>query len=90
MIRRQVVLVNRLGLHARAASKLVSLAGRHASRITLGHPGQPGADARNIMTLLMLGAPCGTTLDLTCEGPDEQVLADAICALIQNRFDEDD
>lgn len=90
MIRRQVVLVNRLGLHARAASRLVAVANRHASRITLGHPGSPPVDARNIMTLLMLGAPCGTTLDLTCEGTDEQALADAVCALIGNRFDEDE
>lgn len=90
MIRREIEIVNRLGLHARAASKLVALTGRHAARVSLGRPGQKPVDGRSIMSLLMLAAPRGTTLQLECEGEDEQALADAVCALFAARFDEPD
>lgn len=88
MIRREVTLVNKLGLHARAASKLVGVAGRYEARLSIGHPGDPPADGKNIMTVLMLAAGCGTSLVITCDGADEEALADAVCALIANRFDE--
>lgn len=88
MIERDVTLVNRLGLHARAASKLVAVAGAHQASLRLGRPGQPPVDGKNIMTVLMLAATCGTTLTLRCEGPDEQALADAVCALVADRFGE--
>lgn len=90
MIRREISIINRLGLHARAASKLVALTGSYQARITLGRDGQRPADGRSIMNLLMLAAPRGTPLVLECEGEDELALADAVCALFAARFDEED
>lgn len=90
MIQREIEIINKLGLHARAASKLVALTGRYSARIALGRPGQKGADAKSIMAMLMLAANKGTRLALECEGPDERELADAVCSLVANRFDEDE
>ncbi len=88
MIRRDVLIINKLGLHARAAAKLIALTCRHSARISLGRPGQKAVDGKSIMAILMLAASKGTTLTLECEGRDEQELADAVCALIANYFDE--
>lgn len=88
MIRREVLIINKLGLHARAAAKLVALTSRFSARITLGHPGQKRVDGKSIMAMLMLAASKGSTLVLECDGSDEQELADAVCALIDNYFDE--
>lgn len=88
MTRVEVEIVNKLGLHARAASKLVALTGRYAARIGIGRPGQKPADGKSIMAMLMLAANKGTLLAIECEGEDEQALCDAVCALIANRFDE--
>jgi phosphocarrier protein HPr len=88
MIRVEVEIINKLGLHARAASKLVALTGRFGARIGIGRPGQKPADGKSIMAMLMLAANKGTLLAIECEGDDEQALADAVCALIANRFDE--
>lgn len=90
MIQRDIEIINKLGLHARAASKLVALTGRYSAHITLGRPGQKGVDAKSIMAMLMLAANKGTHLRLECNGEDEQELADAVCALVANRFDEDE
>lgn len=90
MIRREFEIINKLGLHARAASKLVGLTGRYSARIGLGRPGQKLSDAKSIMAMLMLAANKGTWLEMECEGADEEQLADAVCALVANRFDEDE
>lgn len=88
MIRRDIEIINKLGLHARAAAKLVAVAGRYSARATLGRPGQKGADAKSIMAMLMLAAGKGSTLVLECDGSDEQEQADAICALVADYFEE--
>lgn len=88
MIRREVEIINKLGLHARAAAKLVGVAGGFQAKLQVGLPGKAPVDGKSIMTVLMLGAPRGTQLEIHCDGPDEQALADAVCALIANRFDE--
>jgi len=88
VIRSEAEIVNKLGLHARAASKLVALAGRYNARIGIGRPGQKPADGKSIMAMLMLAANKGTRLAIECEGDDEQALHDAVLALIANRFDE--
>lgn len=90
MIRRDLEIINKLGLHARAASKLVDLTGRYSARISLGRPEQKASDAKSIMAMLMLAANKGTLLQMECEGADEQQLADAVSALVANRFDEDE
>ena len=83
-----VELVNKLGMHARAASKLVNLTKTFASRIELANPAGETADAKRIMAVMMLEAVCGTTLQLTCEGEDEEEAFAAVCALVADRFGE--
>ena len=83
-----VDIVNKLGLHARAASKLVNLSKTFASRVELAKPGGETADGKRIMAVMMLEAVCGTTLQLTCEGDDEEEAFGAIVTLIADRFGE--
>lgn len=89
MRRAEVTLVNRLGLHARAAAKLVSVAKTFASRITLEKDGA-AVDGKSIMNILLLAAPVGSVLELTVEGEDEAEAFAAIEALIADRFGEDE
>lgn len=93
MIRYDITIGNKYGLHARAAAKLVALTSRHAARITLGHAAQDTqqhADAKNIMAMLMLAASQGTSLVIICDGDDEEELLAAVCALIDDRFGEEE
>jgi len=82
-----VTIVNRLGLHARAASKLVNLAKRFDSRIEVAF-GAAKADAKNIMSIMLLAAPVGSVLELTVSGRDEADALAAIRALFADRFGE--
>ena len=83
----QIEFINKLGLHARAASKLVATASRYEAKIDINKDGQI-ADAKSIMSVLMLAASKGAYLDIEANGKDESDALDAICALINNRFDE--
>ena len=88
----KVKILNRLGLHARPASLIAQAAGRFAVDISLTPDGGQPADAKSILSLLMLGAPCGTELTLKVEGGDETLKADAIqtiSELFASKFDED-
>jgi phosphotransferase system HPr (HPr) family protein len=89
-ISRNVTIVNDLGLHARAASKLVQLASKFPVEIKLGHE-EMTVNAKSIMGVLMLAAAKGTDLTLTAVGEDEKAKAavDAVVELIQQRFGED-
>lgn len=86
-IRKQLTIINKLGLHARAASKLVATASRFASSILINRNGQT-ADAKSIMSLLMLAASKGTELEFIISGNDAEEALQHIEALINNRFDE--
>ncbi|MDN3522398.1 HPr family phosphocarrier protein [Halomonas ramblicola] len=88
MPQRKLTLTNRRGLHARAATKLVQCCQPFDARITVANDGHKG-DAANIMSLLMLAAPCGTELTITAEGEDAEAALDAIQALFEARFEED-
>lgn len=90
-----IEIVNKLGLHARAASRLVKTTKLFAARISLrrqgaGDAGDEGADAKSIMAVLMLEATCGTTLELACDGPDEAEAFAAVSALVADRFGEEE
>ncbi|RDB44499.1 HPr family phosphocarrier protein [Halomonas sp. DQ26W] len=85
---RKLILTNKRGLHARAATKLVQCCQPFQSRVTVSRGGQV-ADACNIMSLLMLGAPCGTELMVSAEGEDAERVLDALEALFDARFEED-
>jgi len=87
MIEKEVTLINRLGMHARAATKLVQVAQKYKSRITIEANGME-ADAKSILGLLTLAAPVGTTLLIRADGEDEQEAIDAIVQLIEDRFGE--
>ncbi len=87
MIQTQVTIVNKLGLHARAAAKFVGCASAFSSSIQAGKDGQM-VDAKSIMSVMMLAAGKGTVLDLHIEGDDEKAALEALRTLIDNRFDE--
>ena len=89
MIERDITIINNLGLHARAASKLVNLASQFASEVYLDNRGNR-VNAKSIMGVMMLAASQGTELKLEINGEDEQQCIDAIVGLIENRFDEDE
>ncbi len=82
-----LTLINPLGLHARAASKLVDVAKTFASTVTLIKDGNE-VDGKSIMSLLLLGAPVGSQLELRVEGEDEDDALQGICALIEAGFHE--
>lgn len=84
---RQITLVNKLGLHARAAAKLVSTAGRYVADIKLRKDNRT-VNAKSIMGVMMLAAGKGSTLDVLAEGKDADAALDAIEQLVNNRFDE--
>ena len=84
-----VGIVNRRGLHARAAAKLVTLAERFSASVDVAKDGQ-SVSARSIMGLMMLGAGPGSVVQLTAEGFDAKEALDAIAALIEAGFHETD
>ena len=80
-------IVNKLGLHARAAAKLVDLASGFESRIRIRRDGRE-ADAKSIMKVMMLAASRGTRVEVLVQGNDAAEAADAIARLVAGRFDE--
>ena len=90
MLETRLVLTNTLGLHARAAAKLVHLAGRFNSTILLTRPESKfAANARSILDLLGLAASCGVRLNITIDGEDEAQALSEITALFASNFGEE-
>ncbi|MFT4826110.1 MAG: phosphocarrier protein HPr [Halioglobus sp.] len=87
MINTQVTIINKLGLHARAAAKFVGCAAAFSSSIQAGKEGKM-VDGKSIMSVMMLAAGKGAVLDLEISGDDEQAALEALQTLIINRFDE--
>lgn len=88
MIERETEIVNKLGLHARAAAKLVHTAGDFRSRITVCRDGEE-VDAKSILGLMMMAAAQGSKVTIRCDGSDEEAAMQAVTSLISNRFDEE-
>jgi len=85
----RVLIVNRLGLHARAAAKLVRAASVFRSAVRLERADRSfSADAKSILSVLMLAASRGTELFIIAEGEDEREALDALCHLISGGFGE--
>jgi phosphocarrier protein HPr len=87
MQQREVEIINKLGLHARAAAKLTQLAARFQSDVQIARNGRK-VNAKSIMGVMMLAAGKGSKVMLETEGPDETPAMDAICALIADYFGE--
>lgn len=87
MVERDLKITNRLGLHARAAAKLVHLAGSFQSDVTLVKDGDE-IDAKSILGLLQLGAAQGTDVKVRCAGNDERDALTSIVDLIEDKFGE--
>ena len=88
MIDTSFTIVNKLGLHARAASKLVSVASKFESDIQIDKEGYI-VNGKSIMGVLMLAAPKGMNLRLIIDGADEKQATEELMDLINNRFGED-
>ena len=87
MIQTKITIINKYGLHARAAAKFVSAASAFSSSVSMGRDGQL-VDGKSIMAVMMLAASKGTELDMHIEGADEKEAFTAISQLIDNYFDE--
>ena len=83
-----VTVINKLGLHARAATKLVGCAAGFESEVRVVR-GARSVNAKSIMGVLTLAAAIGSELVIETEGPDEEAAMEAITALISGRFGED-
>ena len=84
----EITIINKLGLHARAAAKFVGVAGKYPCQIRVGRTPETMVDGKSIMAVMMLAAGKGTGVHLKTEGEQEQEALDAIVELINNRFDE--
>jgi phosphocarrier protein len=87
MIRKDVTIINKLGLHARAAAKLVNCASEYASNVQLVRNDQK-INGKSIMGVMMLAASKGTALALEVQGEDEIEAVAALTKLIEERFGE--
>lgn len=87
---RTVTIRNRLGLHARAAARLVRLATTFQSEISLVRTDarQQRVDAKSILGLLLLAATLGTEIEISAEGEDADAAVEALCKLIDDRLGE--
>jgi phosphocarrier protein HPr len=89
MLQREVEIVNRLGLHARASAKLTQVAGQFESDVWVSRNGRR-VNAKSIMGVMMLAAAQGTKIILETSGTDEEPAMQAVAELIARRFDEDE
>lgn len=85
---RTATIINKRGLHARAAAKFAALAGEFDADISVCKGGQT-VSGRSIMGLMMLAAATGSEVALSATGPQAESALDAICTLIAERFQED-
>jgi phosphocarrier protein HPr len=89
MLQREVEIINKLGLHARASAKLTQTAGQFESGVWLTRNGKR-VNAKSIMGVMMLAAAKGSALQIETDGPDEQAAMQALTELIAGCFGEDE
>ena len=87
MCEAKVEIINKLGLHARAALKFVELSSKHLSQVTVAREGRE-VNGKSIIGLMTLAAQKGATLNIVTSGEDEKELLDALRALVSNKFGE--
>lgn len=86
---RDLIVINRLGLHARAAARVVQTLGPFAARVTFDFRGRE-VNAKSIMGLMLLAAPMGSVIHVSADGDDAAGALDALSALFESRFGEPD
>lgn len=84
-----ITIINKLGLHARASAKFAAMANDYEANIHINKDGK-NVDAKSIMQLMMLAANVGSEITINTEGRDEEAAINALCELINRRFDESD
>lgn len=89
MLIKKIIIINKLGLHARAATKFSNTAKKYASTIQVTLANKT-IDGKSIMSLMLLAAAKGSEIELSIDGKDEQSALEDICQLINNRFGEKD
>ena len=87
MLKQEITIINKLGLHARASSKFTQTASRFQSEIWVSRNGRR-VNRKSIMGLMMLAAAKGAVIEIETEGADEAAAMTALQDLINNRFDE--
>jgi len=85
---REITIINKLGLHARAAAKFVGVAGRFPCQVKIGRSVESLVDGKSIMAVMMLAAGKGTPVHLLTEGERDEEALQALVDLINNYFDE--
>ena len=89
MLQREVEIINKLGLHARASAKLTQVAGRFKASVWVGRNGRR-VNAKSIMGVMMLAAAKGSMIVVETDGPDEAEAMDAVAQLIAGKFEENE
>ena len=89
MQNKPVTIINKLGLHARAAAKLVQVAAKFDCDISIVHNGNK-VNGKSIMGVMMLAVSIGSTVEIITSGPDEEIAASELEYLIQDRFGEEE
>jgi phosphocarrier protein HPr len=84
----EITIINKLGLHARAAAKFVGVATRFPCQVRLGRTAESLVDGKSIMAVMMLAAGKGTSIHLYTEGEQDEDAMQAVVTLINNFFDE--
>jgi phosphocarrier protein HPr len=84
----EITIINKLGLHARAAAKFVGVAGRFPCQVKVGRTPESLVDGKSIMAVMMLAAGKGTPVHLHTEGEQDTEALQALSELINNYFDE--
>ena len=84
----EMTIINKLGLHARAAAKFVGVAGKYPCQVRVGRTPASMVDGKSIMAVMMLAAGKGTQVHLSTEGEQEQEALDELQALINDFFGE--
>ena len=85
---KQLTVKNKLGLHARAAAKVVQLSSNYVSPLTIQYDGEE-VDGKSILSILTLACPVGSNIVLKAEGPDANQLLDALEGLVDDKFGEE-
>lgn len=88
MVEKRIEVTNKLGLHARPAAMLVTTAGKFKSEISL-RKGEVDANAKSILSVMMLAAEVGSFVTITAQGEDEEQAAQAVAQLFEQKFGEE-